>query len=90
MEVNWVLAQDTFLAQVSELGIGYAACTGSVVHRISANAIRIGRLYHHIAREIRDLTSVGPRAGVIFGKRAVQYYGRAVNPGDDPRNAMKK
>ena len=62
VEVEAVLAEHALLAEVAELGVGDRAGRVPVVHRVPADAVRVGRLDDDVAAQVGDLAAVVPLA----------------------------
>ena len=58
VEVQAVAAEHALLAEVAELGVADRAGRVAVVHRVAADAVRVGRLDDDVAAQVGDLAAV--------------------------------
>ena len=70
VEVDAVAAQDVFLAQVAELSVADRPGRSVVIHRVTANALRLGGFDDHVARQVGDGRAVlaGAQVGILQGR----------------------
>jgi hypothetical protein len=72
VEVDRVPAEHSFFAEVGQASVADAAAAESVIHRVAANAVRIGALDNHVARQIGDFGAEFTRAGMRIVQRSVE------------------
>ena len=85
VEVQAVLAEHALLAQVAELGIRDRAGRSAMIHRVAADAARVGRLDDDAAAQVRDLAAIGAVAQVLEVEGPVERQAVAV---DAPEGAL--
>ena len=72
VEVQAVAAERVLLAQVAELGVADRAGRAAVIHRVPADARRIGRFDDDVAAQVGDLAAEFALAEVLVGQRLVE------------------
>ena len=82
--VQGVAAEHARLAEVAELGVPERAGRAVVVHRVAADARRVGALDDHVAGEVRHLAAVVAVAEVRHRQRPVERQPGPVDRGDRP------
>ena len=83
VEMNRVTAKDALLPQMREPRVADPASAELMVDRVAADALRIGALDDHIAREIGDFAAQLARAEVNICKRPIERERHAVDLRDD-------
>src|SRR5262249_6588531 len=77
--VQAVTAEHALLAEVTELRIADGPGRVAMIHRVPANAVRLGRFDDDVAAEVGHLATIAARAEMVVLERSVERDLRAIH-----------